>query len=102
MPEFIVNNIPLTVIIVYIAIVSIISVFVCIYDKSISKKNRVELRIPERTLMLLSAIGGSVAMYITMLLIRHKTKHLKFMLGIPLIIAAHAVILYLLFRYNIL
>ena len=98
MTEFIVNNIPLTIIIVYIAIVSIISVFVCIYDKSISKKNRVELRIPERTLMLLSAIGGSVAMYITMLLIRHKTKHLKFMLGIPLIIAVHAVILYLLFR----
>ena len=70
----------------YIALISLISVIVCIYDKKISKKNKVQLRIPEKTLLLLSAIGGSVAMFITMLAIRHKTKHVKFMLGIPLII----------------
>ena len=69
----------------YIAIMSLISIIVCIYDKKISKKNKVQLRIPEKTLLLLSAIGGSVAMFITMLAIRHKTKHVKFMLGIPLI-----------------
>ena len=85
----------------YIVIISLISVIVCIYDKGISKKNKVELRVPEKTLMLLSAIGGSVAMYLTMLLIRHKTKHVKFMLGIPVIIALHAAIVYLLFHYNI-
>jgi uncharacterized membrane protein YsdA (DUF1294 family) len=65
-------------------------VIVCIYDKGISKKNRVELRIPEATLLLLSALGGSVAMFATMLLVRHKTKHVKFMLGIPLIMIAQA------------
>ena len=70
----------------YLAVISLISVIVCIYDKVISKKNKVELRIPEKTLLILSALGGSVAMFITMLAIRHKTKHLKFMLGIPLII----------------
>lgn len=70
----------------YLAIISLISIVVCIYDKKISKKNRVELRIPERNLLILSALGGSVAMFLTMLLIRHKTKHVKFMLGIPLII----------------
>ena len=70
----------------YIALISLVSVVVCIYDKKISKKNKVQLRIPEKTLLLLSAIGGSVAMFITMLAIRHKTKHVKFMLGIPLII----------------
>ena len=75
---------------VYIAIISLISVIVCIYDKVISKKNRVELRIPEATLLLLSALGGSVAMFATMLLVRHKTKHVKFMLGIPLIMIAQA------------
>ena len=74
----------------YIAIISLISIIVCIYDKGISKKNRVELRIPESTLLLLSAIGGSVAMFVTMLLVRHKTKHVKFMLGIPLIMIAQA------------
>ena len=86
MPEFIRNYPRLTVILAYLAIISLISIIVCIYDKKISKKNRVELRIPEKTLISLSAFGGSVAMLVTMLIIRHKTKHVKFMLGIPLII----------------
>ena len=101
MPEFIQNNMLLAIFLAYIALISLISIIVCIYDKGISKKNKVELRVPEKTLMLLSAIGGSVAMYLTMLLIRHKTKHVKFMLGIPLIIAFHAAIVYLLFHFNI-
>ena len=43
-------------------------------------------RISEFTLMLFSALGGSVAMLLTMLLIHHKTRHVKFMVGIPVII----------------
>ena len=70
----------------YLALISLVSIIACIYDKAISKKNKVELRIPEKTLLILSALGGSIAMLVTMLAIRHKTKHVKFMLGIPLII----------------
>jgi uncharacterized membrane protein YsdA (DUF1294 family) len=40
----------------------------------------------ERTLFILSALGGCVAMYLTMLFIRHKTMHKRFMIGLPLII----------------
>ena len=76
----------LKILLTYLAVISLISVTVCIYDKKISRKNKVELRIPEKTLLFLSLIGGSVAMYVTMMLVRHKTKHVKFMLGIPLII----------------
>lgn len=101
MLEFIQNNMLLSLLAAYFIIISLISIIVCLYDKKISKKNKVELRVPEKTLMFLSAIGGGAAMYLTMLLIRHKTKHVKFMLGIPLLIAAHAVIVYLLFHYNI-
>ncbi len=82
----------LKILLAYLAVISLISVVVCIYDKVVSKKNRVELRIPESVLLALSALGGSVAMFITMILIRHKTKHLKFMLGIPLIIVAQIAI----------
>ena len=78
------------IILIYLAAISFISVIVCIYDKVISKKNRVELRIPERNLILLSLLGGSVAMYITMQIIHHKTKHAKFMIGIPVIMILHA------------
>ena len=82
----------LKIAIAYLAVISFISIIVCIYDKIISKKNKVQLRISERALLILSALGGSVAMLVTMLIIRHKTKHVKFMLGIPLIIVAQAAI----------
>jgi uncharacterized membrane protein YsdA (DUF1294 family) len=102
MPEFIQNNPILSIFLAYIALISIISVIVCIYDKKISKKNRVELRTPEKTLLLLSALGGSVAMLITMLLIRHKTKHAKFMVGIPFIIIIQAALVFALFHFGVL
>ena len=78
---------------IYLAAISLISIIVCFYDKKISKKNKVELRIPEKTLLVLSALGGSLAMLATMLLIRHKTKHFKFMVGIPIIIVAQIAII---------
>ncbi len=81
------------IILIYLAAVSLISVIVCIYDKIISKKDRVELRIPEKTLILLSVIGGSLAMYITMQMTRHKTKHAKFMIGIPVIMVLQVVLI---------
>ena len=102
MPEFIQDHLVLTILLAYIAIISLISIVVCIYDKKISKKNRVELRTPEKTLLLLSALGGSVAMFVTMLLIRHKTKHVKFMLGIPLIMVVQAAAIIALAYFGIL
>ena len=79
----------LKILIAYLLAISIISVVVCIYDK-IAAKHNPKHRTREATLLLLSALGGSVAMFITMQLIRHKTKHVKFMLGIPLIIIVQA------------
>ncbi|MBQ4091381.1 MAG: DUF1294 domain-containing protein [Clostridia bacterium] len=102
MLEFIQNNLALSVFLAYIAIISLVSIVVCIYDKKISKKNRVELRTPEKTLLILSALGGSVAMLVTMLIIRHKTKHVKFMLGIPAIILVQAAAVWALFHFGIL
>ena len=60
----------------YLVIISLISMIVCIYDKAISKKGKVQLRVPEKTLFyVLPLLGGSLAMFATMTLIRHKTKH---------------------------
>ena len=80
---------------IYLAVISVISVIVCIYDK-IAAKADPRHRIREATLLILSALGGSVAMFLTMQLIRHKTKHLKFMLGIPAITAAQIALIALL------
>lgn len=84
--------------ITYFAAISLISVIVTVYDKKAAKRGK--RRIRESTLMLLSLLGGSLAMYITMKKIRHKTKHKKFMLGIPVIIVLQiALIFYLYFVY---
>ena len=44
-------------------------------------------RIPERSLFLSAALGGSAGVLAGMYLFRHKTKHPSFVLGIPLILA---------------
>ncbi len=70
---------------IYIAVISFISFAVTCYDK-IAAKIAPGHRTPESVLLTLSILGGSVVMLITMLIIRHKTKHPKFMIGIPMII----------------
>ncbi len=69
---------------IYLGIVSLVALCVTVYDKWASK-HRPDARIRERTLFLWAAVGGSFAMFLTMQAVRHKTKHLSFMLGIPAI-----------------
>ena len=72
------------------AIIAVTSVAATVYDKAAAKAKK--RRIPEATLMLLGAAGGAMPMFITMKIIRHKTRHKKFMLGLPLLILLQAVI----------
>ena len=55
-------------------------------DKRRAKKNR--WRIPERTLIGSAILGGSIGALVGMRCFRHKTRHLKFTLGIPAILIA--------------
>ena len=82
---------------IYLILINLISVIITIYDKHCAVKRR--WRVKESTLLILSVSGGSVGMYITMLLIRHKTRHLKFMLGIPMILILQLVIAFTIWRY---
>lgn len=90
-------NIFLFILAIYLILINLIAVIVTIYDKLCAVKRR--WRVKESTLLLLSALGGSISMYITMLLIRHKTRHIKFMLGIPLILIFQLLISILIWRY---
>ena len=71
-------------VLICLALISIVGVFVTAYDKlaSIGGKRRIS----EKTIFLLSFLGGSVFIYITMKIIRHKTLHKRFMIGLPCII----------------
>lgn len=79
------------VLIVYFICISIVAVVMTIYDKLVAIHHK--WRISEFSLLLVSALGGSIAMLVTMLVIRHKTRKLKFMLGIPLVILLQSALL---------
>lgn len=48
------------------------------------RAKQADRRIPERTLLLLPYLGGSVGALLGMWIFRHKTKHLKFRILVPL------------------
>ena len=72
-------------ILLYLLIINAVGFLLMLVDKLKAKKNL--WRIPEATLMTIAALGGSIGSLIGMYTVGHKTKHLKFTLGIPLILA---------------
>lgn len=70
----------------YLIFISLVAVATTIYDKLAAVFHK--WRISEKTLLIISALGGSVLMLLTMLIIRHKTRKPLFMVGIPVIILA--------------
>lgn len=81
---------------IYLALVNALSFLLMLIDKIKAKKKM--WRIPERVLLGVSAIGGSVGGLLGMQVFRHKTKHLRFAIGIPVMLAVHivlAVVLYI-------
>lgn len=80
-----------TVLAVYLAAINITAVVAACADKRRAIRGR--WRIPERTLLLLGFFGGAAGELLAMLLIRHKTKHAKFMVLLPLFCLLHAALL---------
>ena len=89
-----------TVLAVWFAAVSALAVILTVYDKR-AAKTRPRHRVRERTLLFTGLLGGAAAMLCTMLLIRHKTQHKKFMLGLPVMLLLHAAALAFLLCYYI-
>ena len=85
---------------VYLAVISFVAFVMTVWDNHCARRGK--WRVPERSLITVSLLGGSVMMLLTMKLVRHKTKHPKFMVGIPVIIvlqfAAAAIVYYYFFR----
>ena len=85
----------LKIYLLYLAIINLIGFFIMFIDKQ--RAIHKEWRIPERTLINISIIGGSIGMLIGMSTFRHKTQHKKFTLGVPaILIVQFAIILFLL------
>lgn len=69
----------------YLLIINAAGFVLMLADKRKAKKNL--WRIPEATLMTVAALGGSVGSLLGMYTVRHKTRHPKFTVGIPLLLA---------------
>mgnify|MGYP002538285894 FL=1 len=69
----------------YLVIINAAGFGLMLADKHKAKKNL--WRIPEATLMTVAVLGGSVGSLLGMYTVRHKTKHPKFTIGIPLLLA---------------
>lgn len=67
----------------WIIIISTVAVWLTAKDKYAACHKR--RRVAENSLLAVALLGGSAAMFLTMQIIRHKTKKAKFMLGIPLL-----------------
>ena len=83
------------VLLVYLLIINAAGFILMLVDKIKAKKNL--WRIPEATLFLVAAIGGSIGSLLGMYAVRHKTKHIKFILGMPLILAVQVIACVLIF-----
>lgn len=70
------------------------------YDKFLAKNNR--WRISENTFIFISIIFGSIGTYIGIYKFKHKTKHIKFTVGIPLIFIINLISIYYIYTLNIL
>ena len=80
----------------YLVIINIVTFVVYGIDKW--KAKRGNWRISEATLLMLAAIGGTIGALLGMKVWQHKTMHLKFKYGLPLILLAQIALIYLIIR----
>lgn len=78
----------------YLILINAVGFVFMLADKQKARKN--QWRIPERVLMGFAVFGGSFGVLLGMYFCRHKTRHLKFTLGVPMILAIQIVLIILL------
>lgn len=76
----------------YLLVINLLGLSVMYVDKNRARKR--QYRISERTLWLIALIGGAVGSTCGMLFFRHKTKHLIFKIGQPLLAIIDAALLF--------
>lgn len=84
-------------IILYLVIINIVGVGAMVIDKFKAEKGY--WRIPEKTLFIITLLGGGFGTIAGMYIFRHKTKKLKFTVGLPTILISEiALIIYLAYK----
>lgn len=99
--EYILSLINWKYVLIYVLVINVIGFLAMGIDKLKAKKDW--WRIPEGTLMMLCLLGGGIGTICGMYKFRHKTKKLKFTVGMPTILILEiAIVLYVVFKYIVL
>ena len=80
----------MSILVWYLAAINFTTLVVYGLDKGRAKSGK--WRIPERTLLLLALVGGSLGALAGMIMFRHKTRKPKFYISVPVMFVAHCVI----------
>lgn len=85
-------------ILLYLAMINLIGFLMMWSDKKRAKWGK--WRIPEQTLFIVTALGGGIGTIAGMYTFRHKTKKLKFTVGLPVLVILEIVaVIYIKFFY---
>ena len=77
--------------VLYLIIMNALGFLLMREDKQRAVEKR--YRIPESTLLLISALGGSLGSYLGMRVCHHKTRRLKFRWGLPALLLIHTALI---------
>ncbi len=77
--------------IMYILIINLFGFFAMIIDKYKAKKNK--WRIKERNFFIIGILGGATGILLGMTMVRHKTQHKSFSIGIPILYLINTIIM---------
>lgn len=83
---------------IYLGIINVIGFLIMGIDKFKAKKGM--WRIPENTLFLFAFLGGGIGTSAGMYAFRHKTKKMKFVIGMPAIVILE-VLIFIYFKFMI-
>ena len=87
------------IILIYFVVINLVAFFLFGIDKWRARNNA--WRISEAALFLVALLGGSVGAKIGMHVWHHKTQHLSFVIGIPMIILLQVVLFVVITRFII-
>ena len=78
-------------ILIYFIIIYAVGIILTLKDKNAAVRGK--WRVQEKTLLIVGLLGAALPVYITMKLVHHKTKHPKFMLGLPAEALLHVILI---------
>lgn len=93
---------PWGILAIWLVLINVVTFLVFGADKLQAKRKEKKdtvRRIPEKNLLLLAAVGGSVGALLGMKVFHHKTLHKAFQIGVPLILALQIIIPFGLWLY---